>query len=58
MGRPGHLSERNRCINNHFLSGAAERPAEAVARPVEANSGYENHPGDPTRNQIERSFSL
>jgi hypothetical protein len=48
----------NRCLNNHLLSGAAEHPAEAIARPIEANCGYENRSGDPTRNQIKRAFSL
>jgi hypothetical protein len=36
----------NRCINNQLLNGAAEHPAEAVARPVEADCGYENRSKD------------
>jgi hypothetical protein len=55
---PDTYRSGNRCLNNHLLSGAAEHPAEAIARPIEANCGYENRSGDPTRNQIKRSFSL
>jgi hypothetical protein len=40
-----------------LLSGAAEHPAEAIARPIKANRDYENRSGDSTRNQIKGAFS-